>query len=119
MKIEKRISDELHKIFDDTDSFFYCPDADVTNNLQRLNDGEYDDRFFWNKYMIRDIMELDDKAWVLPIIQGFVQMEQCVIGPDCFSLALVSRRSRFRAGTRYCSIRKLTSNLNLMQILVH
>lgn len=38
---------------------------------------------------------------MLPIIQGFVQMEHCVIGTDEFSLALVSRRSRFRAGTRY------------------
>lgn len=39
--------------------------------------------------------------WVLPIIQGFVQVEQCVISGECFTLALVSRRSRFRAGTRY------------------
>lgn len=28
-------------------------------------------------------------------------MEQCVIADECFTLALVSRRSRFRAGTRY------------------
>lgn len=41
-----------------------------------------------------------DNAWVLPIIQGFVQLEHCEIGGDKFSLALVSRRSRFRAGTR-------------------
>lgn len=101
LKIEKRISEELHKIFDDSDSFYFCPDADITNNLQRMNDGECDERFFWNKYMIKDISCLDDKSWVLPIIQGFVQMEECVIGTDCFTLALVSRRSRFRAGTRY------------------
>lgn len=101
LKIEKRISDELHKIFDDSDSFYYSPDADITNNLQRMSDGEYDERFFWNKYMIRDIISLEDKSWVLPIVQGFVQVEQCIIGTDCFTLALVSRRSRFRAGTRY------------------
>lgn len=59
LKIEKRISEELHKIFDDADSFYYCPDADITNNLQRQNDGEFDDRFFWNKFMIRDIIDLD------------------------------------------------------------
>lgn len=28
-------------------------------------------------------------------------MEECVIEGDCFTLALVSRRSRYRAGTRY------------------
>lgn len=101
LKIEKRISEELHKIFDDTDSFYFCPDGDITNNLQRMNNEESDERFFWNKYMIKDIIALDDQSWVLPIIQGFVQLEQCVIDTHCFTLALVSRRSRFRAGTRY------------------
>lgn len=42
-----------------------------------------------------------DANWILPIIQGFVQVEPSVIGTDCFTLALVSRRSRYRAGTRY------------------
>lgn len=46
-------------------------------------------------------LELQDKTWILPIIQGFVQVEQCVIGNECFTLALVSRRSRHRAGTRF------------------
>ncbi|XP_055315656.1 phosphatidylinositide phosphatase SAC2 isoform X1 [Sitodiplosis mosellana] len=100
-KIEKQILDEIHKIFDDSDSFYYCPDADFTNNLQRRDAQEYDDRFFWNKNMLKDVLKLNDNAWVLPVIQGFVQLEHCAIGDDHFSLALVSRRSRFRAGTRY------------------
>lgn len=58
-KIEKQISDEIHKIFDDSDSFYYCLDSDFTNNLQRKNSTEYDDRFFWNKYMLKDILELN------------------------------------------------------------
>ncbi|KAG4080134.1 hypothetical protein HA402_008205 [Bradysia odoriphaga] len=100
-RVEKRITDEFHKIFDDTDSFYYCLDGDITNNLQRRQDQAQDDRFFWNKYMLKDIFQLGDESWILPIIQGFVQMEQCVIGNECFTLALVSRRSRYRAGTRY------------------
>lgn len=99
-KIEKRISDELHKIFDDSDSFYYCQDGDITNNLQRRNNAEADDRFFWNKHMIRDLLALENGTWCLPIIKGFIQMEKCVIGSDCFTLTLVSRRSRNRAGTR-------------------
>lgn len=51
--------------------------------------------------MLQDILNLNERQWILPIIQGFVQVEQCVIGNDCFTLALVSRRSRHRAGTRY------------------
>ncbi|CRL06388.1 CLUMA_CG019050, isoform A [Clunio marinus] len=100
-KLEKRISEELHKIFDDTDSFYYCPDVDITNTLQRKESGSHDDRFFWNKNMLSEIIKLNDDNWILPVIQGFVQVEQCVIDNECFRLALVSRRSRFRAGTRY------------------
>lgn len=58
-KIEKQILDEIHKIFDDSDSFYYCPNADFTNNLQRRDNLEPDDRFFWNKHMLKDIIELN------------------------------------------------------------
>lgn len=58
-RIEKRITDELHKMFDDSDSFYYCLDADITNNLQRRTDQEYDERFFWNRHMIKDIFSLN------------------------------------------------------------
>ncbi|XP_060646285.1 phosphatidylinositide phosphatase SAC2 isoform X2 [Drosophila nasuta] len=105
--IERRITEELHKIFDDTDSFYFSFDCDITNNLQRHEvnaddtQPQPDERFFWNMHMISDILKMNDKTWILPIIQGFVQVEACVIGNDCFTLALVSRRSRHRAGTRY------------------
>lgn len=70
-KLEKRISEEIHKIFDDTDSFYYCPDHDITNNLQRNESDTHDDRFFWNKHMLANIMKIDDhQYWTLPIIQG-------------------------------------------------
>ncbi|XP_067619354.1 phosphatidylinositide phosphatase SAC2 isoform X1 [Eurosta solidaginis] len=106
LRIVKRITEELHKIFDDTDSFYFSFDSDITNNLQRQNAAaeqkqQYDDRFFWNMHMIADILKFNDKTWILPIIQGFVQVEPCVIGNECFTLAVVSRRSRYRAGTRY------------------
>lgn len=58
-KIEKQISDEIHKIFDDSDSFYYSPDMDFTNNLQRRDSSTSDDRFFWNKQMLKDVLELN------------------------------------------------------------
>ena len=100
LRVEKKIMEELHRIFDDTDSFYYSLDCDITNNLQR-RDREPDDRFYWNRNMLKDILKLNDPLWTLPVIKGFVQVEQCVIGNECFTLALVSRRSRNRAGTRY------------------
>uniref|UniRef100_A0A2M4A9F2 Putative phosphoinositide phosphatase n=1 Tax=Anopheles triannulatus TaxID=58253 RepID=A0A2M4A9F2_9DIPT len=105
MRMERRITEELHKIFDETDSFYYSPNCDITNNLQRRGDAP-DERFYWNREMQRGLEaaladEQERQHWLLPIIQGFVQVEQCVIGNECFTLAIVSRRSRYRAGTRY------------------
>lgn len=50
--------------------------------------------------------------WILPVIQGYIQIEDCNVemGRDLietaeknyeiFTLSILSRRSRFRAGTR-------------------
>lgn len=63
----------MNKIFTETDSFFYCETGDITNSLQRLcvaeieetKSNQYkpmwqrvDDRFFWNKHMLQDIISL-------------------------------------------------------------
>ncbi|CAA9999838.1 unnamed protein product [Nesidiocoris tenuis] len=120
-KFEKRILDELSRIFTDTDSFYFCvgppgsKQCDLTNCLQKQNpDASIDDRFFWNKFMLKDILEMNNdlaKAWVLPIIQGYVQIEHCNIEVDpltfgsqqteFITVGIISRRSRHRAGTRY------------------
>lgn len=63
--IERRITEELHKIFDETDSFYFSFDCDITNNLQRHeakseeSQSQPDERFFWNKHMIRDLINLN------------------------------------------------------------
>ncbi|XP_045780759.1 phosphatidylinositide phosphatase SAC2 isoform X2 [Maniola jurtina] len=143
-RFEKRLTDELHKIFDDSDSFYYSRTLDLTNSLQRQYEIEkvleteegnkkpitditrwwkhVDDRFFWNKHMLRDIIALespDCDQWVLPIIQGYVHLSQIAVEPadanplnteslsnsstcdETFTLGLISRRSRYQAGTRY------------------
>ncbi|XP_008546060.1 phosphatidylinositide phosphatase SAC2 isoform X2 [Microplitis demolitor] len=125
-KLEKRLLEELSKIFSETGSFFFCHTGDITNSLQRQNNytelqsgkskrplwQTVDDRFFWNKNMLRDIINLNTELadpWILPIIQGYVQIEKCKVETgydqqpiyEIFHLAIISRRSRFRAGTRY------------------
>ncbi|XP_047539879.1 phosphatidylinositide phosphatase SAC2 isoform X3 [Vanessa atalanta] len=143
-RFEKRLTDELHKIFDDSDSFYYSRTLDLTNSLQRQYEIEkileteegtgkpitditrwwkyVDDRFFWNKHMLKDIIALESPncdQWVLPIIQGYVHLSQIPVEPpdanplnteslsnantcdEKFTLGLISRRSRYQAGTRY------------------
>ncbi|GBM70724.1 Phosphatidylinositide phosphatase SAC2 [Araneus ventricosus] len=142
-KLEKRVIEEFTKMFTDTDSFYYSFTGDLTNSIQRMyyqsKDPEYkglplwkriDDRFFWNKYMLSELINLHDPLcdpWIIPVIQGFVQIEQCwidiiddaeslsaegarffpppVLLPETtgknYTMSLISRRSRHRAGTRY------------------
>lgn len=93
-RLERRLLDELYKIFMDSDSFYYSMTYDLTNSVQRqggldksdiplwkqvwrgtrLLDIVYisfllthcywyslfkvDDRFFWNKHMIQDVIDL-------------------------------------------------------------
>lgn len=137
-RLERRLLEELLKMFMDSDSFFYSSTYDLTNSVQRQSTGEedprplwqkVDDRFFWNKYMIQDLTAIgtsDVNFWIIPIIQGFVQIEELVVNynessddekssPETppqdstcvddihprFLVALISRRSRHRAGMRY------------------
>ncbi|GFU96448.1 phosphatidylinositide phosphatase SAC2 [Trichonephila clavipes] len=142
-KLEKRVIEEFTKMFTDTDSFYYSFTGDLTNSIQRQycqsKDPEYkglplwkriDDRFFWNKFMLSELINLHEPLcdpWIVPVIQGFVQIEQCwidviddaeslsaegarffpppVLLPETtgknYTMILISRRSRHRAGTRY------------------
>nr|XP_023023491.1 phosphatidylinositide phosphatase SAC2 [Leptinotarsa decemlineata] len=128
-RFEKQILEEFHRIFTDTNSFYYSHTTDLTNSLQRLCKLErgncidekalwktVDDRFFWNKHMLKCFTEAENPLfdpWILPIIQGYIQIEDCKVEMDrdlietgekryeIFTLCIVSRRSRFRAGTRY------------------
>ncbi|KAL2083635.1 hypothetical protein ACEWY4_021408 [Coilia grayii] len=122
----------------DSDSFYYSLTYDLTNTVQRQGAADksdlpiwkrVDDRFFWNKHMIQELLNLEVPQvdfWVVPVIQGFVQVEELVVNynesadeeksspdtplqePTCvdnihprFTVALISRRSRHRAGMRY------------------
>ncbi|CAG9818977.1 unnamed protein product [Phaedon cochleariae] len=128
-RFEKQIMEEFYKIFSDTNSFYFSRTTDLTNSLQRLckleKDGSIDpkalwktvdDRFFWNKHMLNTMIETGNPLfdpWIMPIIQGYVQIEDCKVEMDrnmidseakqyeIFKLCIISRRSRFRAGTRY------------------
>ncbi|KAG5266476.1 hypothetical protein AALO_G00232530 [Alosa alosa] len=137
-RLERRLLDELYKIFMDSDSFYYSLTYDLTNTVQRQGAADksdlpiwkrVDDRFFWNKHMIQELLDLKVPQvdfWVVPVIQGFVQVEELVVNyndssdeekssPDTppqeltcvdnihprFAVAIISRRSRHRAGMRY------------------
>ena len=103
------VLEELLKLFNDSDSFFFSVGGDLTNSLARRLDGaEPDDRFFWNAPAAAAVRALPPPAadvWLQPIVQGFVHISECAdpdgVLPPGLRLSLISRRSRHRAGTRY------------------
>jgi hypothetical protein len=135
-KLERRLHDEIVKLFNEN-CFYFSYLGDLTNSLQRQYAAREamasnsspplelpplwqraDDRFFFNKSMLQEIIDLEDTRsdpWLLPIIQGNVELRECSLNevfvtdmqlvesklPTFYSLAVISRRSRFRTGTRY------------------
>lgn len=103
-------------------SLYYAGDWDVTLCVQRraalLGDGvshtlplwrRADERFFWNRPLLAPLVALGTAAadrWVLPAMVAFVQAvalparSRDAPAGERYSLALVSRRSHHRAGTR-------------------
>jgi hypothetical protein len=161
-KFEKKIVDEIVKIFQENGgSFYFSFSFDLTNSIERQEDylqtlqliessnnnldlvksltnsstnwRRADDRFFWNKVLLNDILELnsdyeilkyenetnkstfvDLDKFILPLIQGFFQIEMLEIPVEDnlspitiesikLKLCLISRRNRFRLGTRFKS----------------
>ncbi|KAH0590337.1 hypothetical protein H2248_000494 [Termitomyces sp. 'cryptogamus'] len=64
-----------------------------------------DDRFFWNRFLQTKLIEAsasqDLSKFILPIMYGTFDLRSAFIHGQHIQLCLISRRSRFRAGTRY------------------
>lgn len=93
---------------------FKSLDSTMSRCLKRLCfrsalSNSYNDRFFWNKALLTDILEENSSSqneWIVPICQGYVAQKSLVIdgddlAPTDLTLTLISRRSSKRAGTRY------------------
>ena len=150
-RYERRILEEFYKLFNDSNSFYFSLTGDITNSLQRqVFEGDptdafggysnwlsnLDDRFFFNKPLVQELIDMDDTRaynWITPFIQGYIELQECKLDmggadefysefenqdnilnnmgrpmlqpvnqlPEYYTIAIISRRSRHRAGTRY------------------
>ena len=93
-KIEARLCDAFLRMFCES-NFYYSPECDLTSSLQRRFHfaskenlwSNFDDRFFWNKEMLKEILKYEEEIaspWILPIIQGFYDIICCPL--DIFAL---------------------------------
>jgi phosphatidylinositol 4-phosphatase len=88
--------------------------ADVTHTLQRVariaqspvERGKplwkrADDRFFWNRDLIGELVAANAHDFITPVMNGHVDLRlNCSVNVHRFNLLFVSRRSRFRQGCR-------------------
>ncbi|KAL6079403.1 SAC domain-containing protein, variant 2 [Balamuthia mandrillaris] len=110
-KYQRTYKRVLKQLLESNKDFYFSYEIDLTHSQQR--DSQYraaynlplwkraDDRFFWNYFLQQKLMELGLDSWILPVIRGCVQMFTFVLADNIFDFVLISRRSRFRAGTRY------------------
>jgi phosphatidylinositol 4-phosphatase len=100
--------------FDVTSSFQRQADADLSPSLwQRA-----DDRFFWNRFIQSTLIDFRlgkssrfgqsrEQAgvdpFILPVMFGMLEIRNTSIKGTPLTFIIISRRSRFRAGTRYFS----------------
>lgn len=93
-------------------TLYFSYTYDITNSLQRnekINEHTWktaDTRFFWNHYLTEDLQSLanvDSKIdqFIQPVIYGYAKSVKTVVNYNPITLGLITRRSRFRAGTRY------------------
>lgn len=94
-----------------TPDIYFSYTYDLTHSLQRLHNTapdflqlslyeRADLRFVWNGHLLKTFASPEFHKFCLPIIHGFVSINQCVVNGNSFTLAIVSRRSVQRAGTR-------------------
>lgn len=102
----------LHSAFA-SHQFFYSPTYDMTHTQQRISKftskqlsdplwTRADDRFFWNKELISDLMKRNADEWIVPFMSAYIEIQtDCAVDSQKFALIFISRRSRFRQGCRF------------------
>ncbi|KAI1285280.1 Phosphatidylinositol-3-phosphatase SAC1 [Halotydeus destructor] len=104
-----------------TQNFYYCSNYDLSHSLQRLFGAgpeflsqslfdRADQRFLWNRSLMTEFDSRPElKKYCLPLIHGFVSIENVAVNNKSFKLILISRRNVRRAGCRLL-IRGLDAN---------
>ncbi|ETN38362.1 uncharacterized protein HMPREF1541_06397 [Cyphellophora europaea CBS 101466] len=106
---------------------YFSYSLDVTNTFQRQAQSDLaqplwkraDDRFFWNRFIQTDLIDFrmgggsgsglrgtqqaGVDPYILPVMFGMLRITPAKVKGTPFTFALITRRSRFRGGTRYFS----------------
>lgn len=113
---------DLLKTFMASGPMYFSYSIDLTNSFQRQSQADTskplwmrtDDRFFFNKYLQSDLIDFRTRGsrsqpgqqigvdpFILPCIFGMFEIKPTTFKNTPLTLILISRRSRYRGGTRY------------------
>jgi hypothetical protein len=108
-----------------TGPMYFSYSLDLTNSFQRQAQSDQreplwqraDDRFFWNRYISSTLIDFRRgktsslrtstnaqpavDPYILPVMYGMMSITNTSIKGNALTFALITRRSRFRTGTRY------------------
>ena len=95
-----------------TDSFYFSYDYDLTHTVQRIGNFTEEQKrsymwerceykFWWNSYLCEDLVEASAHEVILPVISGYVQIENLNIKGLELDYGVISRRDHRRTGTRF------------------
>ncbi|KAI8971754.1 SacI homology domain-containing protein [Mycotypha africana] len=104
--LEKRLVKQIVEMLNLTNSFQRVSKRKKAEPTLYANENiplwkKVDKRFWWNEFMLQDFIKQELDEWIIPIMQGTIHIESCQIEGYGFDFALISRRSRERAGMRY------------------
>jgi phosphatidylinositol 4-phosphatase len=109
-----------------TGPMYFSYSCDITNTFQRQAQSDLsaplwhraDDRFYWNRFISSDLIDFRNGGpgngprrahgpqvgvdpYILPVMFGMMSITQTRVKSTSFTFVLMTRRSRFRGGTRY------------------
>ncbi|KAL7273259.1 Phosphoinositide phosphatase sac1 [Rhizina undulata] len=97
-----------------TGPMYFSYSFDLTNAFQRQSSADLslplwqqaDDRFFWNRHIQSDLIDLRSSyksvdPFILPVFFGFLTISSTKLKNTPMTFVLITRKSRHRAGTRY------------------
>jgi hypothetical protein len=114
----------LLKVLIKSGPMYFSYSFDLTNTFQRQSQLDpsvplwkrADDRFFWNRFVQSDLIDFRISGtrhqqgqqtgvdpYILPVMYGMMEIITTRVKSTPLTLVLITRRSRYRAGTRYFS----------------
>lgn len=98
------------KTLESTPGLYFSYDVDLTLNADKFQAASMsehpsvwkhaDDRFLWNRMLMRELIDQHLEPYILPVIQGSFQTVESTVKDKAVKTSLIARRSMRRAGTR-------------------